>query len=70
MASDDGSEQQAVADQTQSLPVNGNAISTTEKSKGDGHHHEGPPPPNGGLVACTQVIGAAFLFFDTWEANL
>ncbi|TGO40428.1 hypothetical protein BHYA_0037g00270 [Botrytis hyacinthi] len=70
MASDDGPEQQAVADQTQSLPVNRNAISTTEKSKGDGHHHEGLPPPNGGLVAWMQVTGAFFLFFNTWQANL
>ncbi|TGO49736.1 hypothetical protein BCON_0201g00040 [Botryotinia convoluta] len=50
MASDDGSVQQPVAEQTQSLPVNRNAILTTEKSKGDDHHHEGPPPPNGGLL--------------------
>ncbi|KAF5871646.1 putative mfs monocarboxylate transporter protein [Botrytis fragariae] len=66
MTSDDGSEQQPVAEQTQSLPVNRNAISTTEKSKVDGHHHEDLPPPNGGLVAWTQVTGAFFLFFNTW----
>ncbi|KAF7910974.1 uncharacterized protein EAF01_002482 [Botrytis porri] len=58
MASDDCSVQQPVAEQTQSLRVNRNAILTTEKLKGHGHHHEGPPPPIGGLVAWMQVTGA------------
>jgi hypothetical protein len=25
-----------------------------------------PPPPNGGLQAWMQVIGAHFLFFNSW----
>ena len=25
-----------------------------------------PPPPNGGLVAWFQVVGAFFLFFNSW----
>lgn len=24
------------------------------------------PPPDGGLVAWLQVVGAAFLFFNSW----
>lgn len=24
------------------------------------------PPPNGGVVAWLQVLGAAFLFFNSW----
>lgn len=24
------------------------------------------PPPNGGLLAWLQVLGAAFLFFNSW----
>ncbi|TGO23222.1 hypothetical protein BPAE_0140g00290 [Botrytis paeoniae] len=66
MASNNGSKQQPVAEQTQSLPVNGSAISTTKKSKGDGHHHEGPPPSNDGLVAWMHVTSAFVLFFNTW----
>lgn len=51
MAFDNDSEQQPLAEQGQILPVNSNAISTTERSKGDDHHYEGSPLPNGGLVA-------------------